>query len=1616
MAAGKSINISASSASAQALLKQRSISFDPKVVEDFSKHWFKSLPMHYKENISTDQCARLLASSWEMLSLRGEKGIAIRANTQTEEIEEGLDSELQVINIACEDHAFLTESIRIVVKEMGCVIRRYYSISSLCVSRADNGMINSLINPDKCSKKEMFCQIWLQVPENRTISAITKTIDNVISQIQLANQDWGDMQAQMQKVMKSWEDNQEVLGLETEDFNEAKEFLKWMQQHFVFLGSRTYRLMQGNIDKKPSLHYVNESDKGILLDKNYPVVNEYPFLDYENDIKDTAWQRMFYFTKSGIKTSIKRSEYADLLGIRIFNAQAQVYEEIRFVGLLSSYALDSNPSEIPVVRKKILEITRIASDCSTYYQKQLTHIVRNLPTNELFQAKASELYRIAIGDIDAETEDSVRMFIRTDVLGGFYTASLTLPREYFSTSVRIKVSKYLTTELNAEHIQSVPRFTSSDMVSVYFIIKVAKIDKDIKTSTLEKAVKSLIEPWSLKLKKQLQLSYGAKFSQPLISKYVPIFTPEYIACNSPQQALYDIKNLNDLCADISLKVSMQENKIYHNYDKIYSVKLYLRNRELMLSDVVPVLENMGFRVLLQQRFYLEHDKGQCHYNIIEIQVFCEDKRLDLTAKRRDEVLSMLYSVLQEEVHNDSLNALPGILSIKTHDVEIIRAYIYYIDQLGLIYSKAFMRKTCLLYPGILQKWIELWHARFMPENDDCLDKQQSKYTELLHAIDSVDTLNEDSFLRCLAQCLLATMRTNFYQKNRQAISLKLYPENINAVPKPRPKIETFVFCSKVVGIHLRMSKVSRGGIRWSNREEDFRDEVLGLMFAQELKNSVVAPDGGKGAFIVTAKSQSAENGIQSYSMFIQALLDITDQIKAEKIISPDNTRIYDNEDSYLVVAADKGTASYSNIANGIALQKEYWLGDAFASGGEFGYDHRKLGITARGAWQSLEWHLSDAKIDIEQTDISMIGIGDMSGDVFGNGLLMSKKIKLLAAFDHRDIFIDPNPNAKQSYIERQRLSQMPHSSWQDYDNSHLSPGGGVYSRTCKYIDLSPQIQEIFELSEKRITPNELIQKILTMKVDILWNGGIGTYIRCENENDQDIQDPHNSSTRVVAQKMQTKIIVEGGNLGLSQKARVSYALQGGCVNADFIDNAGGVICSDYEVNIKILLQSMLEKQEITVQKRNELLLGYTDEVTNMVLGNIKELNVSMSLTAMQVKEKIQFYMSYIDYLKAKKHIDLEKDELPTGAILESRLALGKNLTRPELAVLLARVKIVFIKDLLQSELINDPHCIHFLQQAFPLSCVEQFSDNLQKHPLKSKIIATRIADACVRDMGLAYCKQMTDELDCSIDIVFKSYLVSIEIFQLRPAMKELLDVCKHASNATKRDNLLSVYLECRSLLRQCSQWLIQNHHIKPTICIKKTASIWQKQLQAVIENIEHIYDESVCKEKCAQQQHLVDAGITPEAAALISSLKYCKPILEVLGATAENSYAPHQTIAIAKLYRLVCKRFKAPWLRNQITHHPISSIWDDLEKSALTSTIDHQMLILSQKLVTTMPECPDHNQVDDKLLDSLLEGYKDLEHKWHLRMEEVYKVSNHLTFSVYAVTVKKLTEMCEQIH
>lgn len=1609
------INIGLCSAQAQTLLQQNQIVFEPQVLDEFAKHWFKSLPVHYKQTMTPEQCACLLASSWEILSQKGRKSITICTDTQTAVMAGELDSELHVINIACRDQAFVTESIRIVVKEMGGVIKRYYSIASLCVKRAKNGVINGLGDPGKCAQQEMFCQVWLQVPAHRLVSDITDTISQVIAQTYLANNDWQDMQEQMQTVSQNWEQHHAVLGLDTADYQEIKEFLGWMQQHFVLLGSRRYRFNQTKAVKKPVLDYINASDKGILQDASYPVVKQPTFLVYKSDCQASIWQRMLYFTKSSIKTSIKRAEYTDLLGVRLFDNQAQVVEEIRFVGLLSNHALDINPSDIPLVRKKIVEIMQFADYNSTYYQKQLAHIIRNLPTDELFQAKSAELYNIAIGSVDAETAGSIRMFIRTDVLLGFYTAILTLPREYYNTAVRVKVSQYLSTELSAEYIQAVPRFTSSDMVSLYFTIKVKKADKTVAIDTIERKVRELLAPWSVLLENALQKSYGATFSQHLISKYVPIFTPEYIATNSPKQALFDIKNLDVLNADVNLHVSMQENEIYHNNDKVYSVKLYLFNRELVLSDVVPVLENMGFRVLLQQRFFLAEHGRNGYYNIIEIQVFCADERLNLAGERCIEVLSLLSNVLQGEVHDDNLNTLPGILSIQQQDIEVIRAYIHYIDQLGLVYSKAFMRKTCLLYPGIIQKWLELWHARFMPESHDDLDKQQSMYADLLQAIDAVDALNEDSFLRCLSQCLLATMRTNFYQKNRQAIAIKLYPDSIDAVPTPRPKIETFVFAVKVVGIHLRMSKVARGGIRWSNREEDFRDEVLGLMFAQELKNSAIAPDGGKGAFVVNTKLESATAGVDAYRIFIQALLDITDQVKANMIIQPSQMRVYDQHDSYLVVAADKGTANYSNAANDIALQQDYWLGDAFASGGEYGYDHRKLGITARGAWQSLAWHLSDAEIDLKQVDISMVGIGDMSGDVFGNGLLISKKIRLLAAFDHRDIFIDPDPDPQHSYAERQRLARLPQSSWQNYTAKSISQGGGVYSRQCKYIDLSQQAKQMFGLSKKRITPNELIQKILTLQVDVIWNGGIGTYVRCASENDQDIQDPSNNSTRVQAQNIQAKIIIEGGNLGLSQRARISYALQGGYINADFIDNAGGVICSDYEVNIKILLQSMLENKVISVQKRNALLKSYTDEVVEMVLGNIKELNVSMSLTAMQVKKKIQIYMRYIDYLKDYKYIDTKKDKLPTSEAIQSRLALGKDLTRPELAVLLARVKIIFAKKLQQSALIQDPYCMVFLHQSFPASCVEHCGEYLPKHRLKSKIIATRLADACVRDMGLSYGKQMIDELDCDLAMAFKAYLVSIEIFQLRPAMSQLLLACKEASSASEKEYLLTTYLECRSLLRHCSQWLVQNQHIKSTLDIKETAITWQKPVQIIIDNIEHIHDDQASAQKSTQQQQLVQSGVTTAAAVLISSLKYCTPILEVLSMTAEGNKDSYQVLATAKLYRLVCDRFNAPWLREQIEQQAIDSVWEQVEKVALIAAIDQQMLSMTQKLIATMPQHPESKQVDMKLLDNLLYNYQYLEQKWQLTMHQVYKVSNNLTFSVYAVTLKKLNEICRQI-
>ncbi len=847
-------------------------------------------------------------------------------------------------------------------------------------------------------------------------------------------------------------------------------------------------------------------------------------------------------------------------------------------------------------------------------------------------------------------------------------------------------------------------------------------------------------------------------------------------------------------------------------------KIYSAGEHVVLSDVIPILENMGMRVLGEHPYQITKADGDIYW-ISDFKVShpsSDAQPIETTAPLLQQTFDQIWS---GQAESDPFNQLIILTGLNWREVAILRAYARYIKQLRFGFSQPFLAETLATNKSLTKQLIDLFHTRFNPtDTGNSQEKAEAIEHSILQSLESVASLDHDRILRRFLTVIQATVRTNFYQRSSAGrfndyFSFKLNPHLIQDIPLPKPKFEFFVYSPRVEGVHLRTGPVSRGGLRWSDRMEDYRTEVLGLVKAQQVKNSVIVPTGAKGCFIAkklpingTREELQAE-GIACYQTYIRGLLDLTDNLEKDRVIAPADVVRHDEDDTYLVVAADKGTASFSDIANELSQQYGYWLGDAFASGGSQGYDHKKMGITARGAWESVKCHFLEKGLNTQTETFSVIGIGDMAGDVFGNGMLLSESIQLLAAFNHQHIFIDPTPDTARSFQERKRIFELPRSSWLDYNRELISLGGGIFSRSSKSITITPEMQKAFDIKATRLSPNELITALLKAPVDMLWNGGIGTYVKASSESHADVGDKANESLRINGSELRCKVVGEGGNLGLTQKGRIEYGLNGGAVNTDFIDNAGGVDCSDHEVNIKILLNEQISQGNLNIEDRNSLLSDMTDEVATLVLKNNYRQALALRLAEEKSTERVDDHIRLIKRLEKTGKLNRALEFLPNEKSLLRRKAEGSGLTRPELSVLISYVKIELKQALSSSWLTQDEGFAKEINTAFPATLQARFPVAIQQHRLSQEIIATQIANDLVNRMGITYADKMQSATGASYSQIAAAYLCVREIYDIEKQWQEIesLDGTVAASVQSQ------MYTDLINLIRRASHWFLRHH-------------------------------------------------------------------------------------------------------------------------------------------------------------------------------------------------------------
>lgn len=1108
--------------------------------------------------------------------------------------------------------------------------------------------------------------------------------------------------------------------------------------------------------------------------------------------------------------------------------------------------------------------------------------------------------------------------------------------------------------------------------------------------------------WKETFRSKLIKKFGNKQGAALDKKYRDAFPVIYMDSFTVDTAISDLGYLEQISPEKPLAINFYFSDENVNYP--LRLRIFQWQMPAPLSEVLPMLENMDLKTFSENSYTISLD-GNKEVWISDLYIKYHRSAFDL-AKTRALFEDALINVFQGHAENDGFNRLVLGAELGWHEIAIFRAYAKYLRQARFRFSQAYIEKALVNNPVIARDLINLFYLLHDPAKYNSSKKQITQQEQtIVNALSNVPSLDEDKIIRRLMDLFKATMRTNYFQrtkdgKTKDYLSIKFDSKAVPELPLPVPLYEIFVYSPRFEAIHLRNSKVARGGLRWSDRAEDFRTEVLGLMKAQTVKNAVIVPSGAKGGFVLkrppmnTREEQQAEV-VHCYQSFIRGMLDITDNIKGKAIIHPPQVVRHDEDDTYLVVAADKGTASFSDIANAISQEYHYWLDDAFASGGSTGYDHKKMGITARGAWESVKRHFIELGIDVMNTETTVIGVGDMSGDVFGNGMLYSKKIRLVAAFDHRHIFIDPSPDPDSSFKERQRLFNLPTSSWEDYNPKLISSGGGVYKRSMKSIPLSAQARKVLGIEEKELAPVDLIRAILKAPVDLFFNGGIGTYVKSSLESNAEVGDRSNDYCRINGNELRCRVVGEGGNLGFTQLGRVEYALKGGLINTDFIDNSAGVDCSDHEVNLKILLDREEKAGRLTLKKRNQLLASLTKEVADLVLKDNYNQALVLSFSALRAEKNLNLHQNYLNELEADKIVNRQVEFLPDDKTLVERKTLNTGLTRPELAVLLAYTKIYIKHELLKSDIPEDSYLSDMVTSAFPPSITKQFKKQMLEHPLHRDIIATQLSNKIVNDMGITFVYRMAAETGAPICDVIRAYTLASESFKSTELRNMILSLNLKVPAQTQYEMLYHI----RTLIGLATRWFIYSGHLhKDLASVIKHFSAGIKKLEDLVPVIMGGQTKDYL-EKLTNE--FADEGLPNDIARRVATYRAIYTTLNIIEVATEHKFDLVQT---AKVYFSAGERVSLLWFRDQISRDSREGHWNVVARLTLRDELD-----LAQRMLAVAVMHTDKKERDSaKLVDKWLTRNEAAIHRWEKTLGLLVG-SNTVDYTMFFIALRELT-------
>ncbi|WP_327652287.1 NAD-glutamate dehydrogenase [Micromonospora aurantiaca] len=1479
-----------------------------------------------------------------------------------------------VVEIVTDDMPFLVDSVTALLNSRHLDV--HLLVHPLVVVRREPlGRLTEVsadVEPDDAIAGDLV-ESWMRIeidpvrdPAER--ETLRRELQRVLTDVREAVEDWPKMRQRAlaladELAAARTSDNRPPVP--EKDITDSVELLRWLaHDHFTFLGYREYRLVDTDGARGgQALEAVLGTGLGILRSDS-PEARSLNSMTPEAHEK-VLEKRLLIITKANSRATVHRSAYLDYIGFKIFNEAGEVVGERRFLGLFSTAAYRTSVQELPVVRRKVAEVLdRSGLSLRSHSGKDLLQILETYPRDELFQIKTDDLYHAVIGVLRMAGRRQLRVFLRRDAYGRFISCLIYLPRDRFTTQNRLRMQDILLRELNGVGVDYTTRVTESMLARVHFIVRTdpnnppGDIDADLLAEELADATRLWDDDYRLVLERKL----GDEQAKHLFARYADAFPEGYKDGHTPYEAMKDLAKLELLEEPGQLEMHLFRKQApprpyaarAADADEAMDVrfKVYRYGEPMMLSAVLPVLHSLGVKVVDEHPYEVERVDGRIW--LYDFGLELPERHQDL-AEVRPHVENAFAAAWRGEAEVDGFNELVLRAGLTWRQVVVLRAYAKYLRQAGTVFSQEYMEQTFIAYPQIAELLVKLFETRFAP-GATTLDERRQRSGELVDAIgealDEVASLDQDRILRSYLTLIQATLRTSFYQKPvggrpKAYVAFKLDPQAIPDLPAPRPKFEIFVYSPRFEGVHLRYGPVARGGLRWSDRREDFRTEVLGLVKAQMVKNAVIVPVGAKGGFVLKQKPGDRDEAVICYKEFISALLDVTDNIVSGEIVPPEDVVRHDGDDPYLVVAADKGTATFSDIANEISEAHSFWLGDAFASGGSAGYDHKKMGITARGAWESVKRHFRELGHDTQTQDFTVVGVGDMSGDVFGNGMLLSQHIRLVAAFDHRHIFLDPDPDSARSFQERKRLFDMPRSSWEDYDRELISEGGGVHPRTAKSVPVSPQVRAVLGLDEDvtQLSPQELMKAILTAPVDLFWNGGIGTYVKASSQTNAEVGDKSNDAIRVDGKGLRCRVVGEGGNLGFTQQGRIEYASTGGRIYTDFIDNAAGVDCSDHEVNIKILLNTAVADGELDRPERDELLAQMTDEVAELVLRDNYDQARALNNAQAQAASLLPVHRRMINELERSGALDRALEALPSDEELAVRTESG--LTAPEFAVLLAYVKIVLEREIVGEGLADEEWTTDVLVNYFPTPLRQRFAERMSRHRLRRDIVTTVLVNEAINRGGISFVFRVVEETAASAADVLRAYVVVREVFGLR----DLWDAVEALDNKVSPELQTAVYLDTRRLLDRAVRWLVTNR--RSPIDVPAEIARLRDGVARLLPDLENRFWGTEREAIAAHIESLVERGLPRDLAEQATRLMYSFGLLDIVE-TAQGT--GRDVSEVASVYFVLSDRFRVDALLSKISLLPREDRWQTLARMALRYDLYAALAALTAEVLGSTPE------------------------------------------------------------